>query len=176
MPKLLLSANGLVKLDLWDIPDSGYFSLATALAVMTRLETLHLGIVLRFRPDTASRPRPPPTRFFLPAFTKLMCGGVHEYLEDLLARIDVPLLYDLHVIFPMDLNFDVPQLHRLIGHAEEFKTFDHAEMRVFDHPRLLRYESLAQSSTVSFRLSLRSVVPPSLSAHLRFGGARDHGR
>src|SRR5712672_1085854 len=181
MPKLLLSANGLVTLDLWDIPDSGYFSpdaLATALAVMTRLETLHLGLVLRFRPDTISRPRPPPTRFVLPAFTKLMFGGVYEYLEDLLARIDVPLLYDLNVIIPMDLNFDVPQLRRLISHAEEFKTFDHAEMsisdrstglrlypktRVFDHPRLLQLRivgtefdrqlsSLAQVCSSSFPL------------------------
>ena len=33
----------------------------------------------------------------------------------------------------MDLDFDVPQLHRLIGHAEEFKTFDRADMLIYDH-------------------------------------------
>jgi len=55
-----------------------------------------------------------------------MFGGVYEYLEDLLARIDAPLLYELLIIFFMDLNFDVPQLHRLIGLAEGFKTIDHA--------------------------------------------------
>jgi len=45
IPKLLLSANGLVKLSLWDIPDSGYISLdtmVTALIVMTKLESLRL--------------------------------------------------------------------------------------------------------------------------------------
>src|SRR5712671_3395306 len=42
IPKLLLSAHGLVTLSLWDIPDSGYFSpdaMATALTVMTRLDS-----------------------------------------------------------------------------------------------------------------------------------------
>ena len=75
IPKLLLSANGLVKLYLWDIPDSGYFSpdaMATALTVMTRLESLHLRFRSpRSRPDPESRPLPPPTRFVLPALTKL---------------------------------------------------------------------------------------------------------
>jgi len=102
--------------------------------VMTRLETLHLQFYSpRPRPDPATRPLPPHTRFILPALTELMFEGVYEYLEDLLARIDVPLLYDLLVTFFMDLNFDVPQLHRLIGRAEEFKTFDHAVVFISDH-------------------------------------------
>src|SRR5712671_46862 len=43
IPKLLLSANDLVTLSLWDIPNFGYISpdaMATALTVMTRLESL----------------------------------------------------------------------------------------------------------------------------------------
>jgi len=137
IPKLLLSANGLVELDLWDIPDSGYFSpdeMATALAVMTRLEFLHLRFDSpRSRPDPASRPLSPPTRFVLPALTRLIFRGVYEYLEDVLARIDAPHLYYLSVIFFTDLDFVVPQLHRFIGHAEEFKTFDRADVSIFDH-------------------------------------------
>jgi len=136
MQKLLLSANRLVTLSLKDIPDSGCISpdaMATALTVMATLETLHLQFRSpRSRPDPASRPLPPSTRFVLPALTKLSFKGVHEYLEDLLARIDAPLLYYLHIVFFMDLNFGVPQLHRLIGHAEEFKAFDHAEMLISD--------------------------------------------
>jgi F-box-like len=132
MPRLLSSANGLVTLDLWEIPHSGYFSpyaMATALAVMTRLQTLHLLFLSPLsRPDPASRPPPPPTRFVLPALTKLTFEGVHEYLEDLLARIDAPRLGYLFVTFFMDLNFYVPQLHRLIGHTEEFKTFDYGDV------------------------------------------------
>jgi len=136
MPKLLLSANGLVTLTLVDIPDSGYTppdAMANALTVMTRLETLHLQFRSpRSHPDPESRPLPPPTRFVLPALTKLIFKGVHEYLEDLLARIDAPLLHYLYVQFFMDLNFGVPPLHRLMGHAEEFRAFDHAEVLIFN--------------------------------------------
>jgi len=182
MPKLLLSANGLVILDLTDIPDSGYISpdaMATALTAVTKLKTLHLQFRSpRPRPDRASRPLPPPTRFVLPALTELFFRGVYEYLEDLLARIDPPLLQDLYISFFMDLNFDVPQLHWLIGHAEEFKAFDRAkvsisedsiellldrQMQVLNHQGLLRLEinckvldwqlsSLAQVCSSSFPL------------------------
>jgi len=180
IPKLLLSANGLVTLSLWGIPDSGYISpdaMATALTVMTRLETLRLRFRSpRPRPNPTSRSLPPPTRFVLPALIEFMFGGVYQYLEELLSRIDVPLLYRLYIIFFMDLNFDVPQLHRLIGHAEEFKAFDHAEVLILnrlirlslypktgmvDHPKLLELQincselnwqlsSLAQVCSSSF--------------------------
>jgi len=135
MPKLLLSAHGLVELSLVNIPDSGYISpdaMATVLTVMTTLESLRL----QFRspqslPDPASRPLPPPTRFVLPALTKLTFRGVYGYSEDLLARIDAPLLDYFFISFFVDFNFDVPQLHRFIGHAEELKACNHAAVSIF---------------------------------------------
>src|SRR5712672_700187 len=134
IPKLLLSANGLVKLTLLDIPDSGYISpdaMATALTVMTRLKTLDLQFrSTRSLSDSTSRPLPPPTRFVLPALTELTFKGVYGYLEDLLTRIDAPLLYYLCITFFMNLNFDVPQLHRLISHAEVLRACDHAEVLI----------------------------------------------
>ena len=134
MPKLLLSANGLLTLSLQDIPDSGDISpnvIVTALAAMTRLETLRLQFrSLGFYPHPASRSLPLPTRFVLPALTKLIFEGNYKDLEVLLSRIDSPLLYDLHIAFFMGLNFDVPQLRRLIGHAEAFKTFDQADVLI----------------------------------------------
>jgi hypothetical protein len=135
IPRLLLSANGLVTLCLWDIPDSGYISpdaMATALTVMSSLETLNLEFRSpRPRPGPATRPLPPPTRFVLPALTRLKYRGVHEYLEDLLARIDPPLLYYPKITFFMDLNFDVPQLYRLIRHPEVLKPFNDATIWIF---------------------------------------------
>jgi len=132
MPKLLLSANGIVTLSLENIPGSGYIppdAMATALTVMTRLETFRIGLCsVRSHFDLAGRHLPPPTPFVLPALTKLTFGGVYKYLEDLLARIDAPLLYDLQVAFYMDLNFDVPQLHRFIANAKAFKAYAHAEL------------------------------------------------
>jgi len=134
MPKLLLSANGLVSLILLDIPYSGYFSpdmMATALTVMTRLETLNLYFRSpQSRPDPASRTLPPPARFVLPTLTQFTFGGVYGYLEDLLARIDAPHLYNLYMACFIPVNFDGPQLRRLIGQAENFNAFDRAEVLI----------------------------------------------
>src|SRR5712675_576290 len=137
LPKVLLSANGLVTLTLDGIPDSGYFSpdaMATALTVTTRIEYLELRFLFpRPRPDPASQPLPPPTRFVLPALTEIVFRGAYEYLEYLLSRIDAPLLYILSFTFFdfMDPNCDIPQLHRLISHAEKFKAFDLALVSIF---------------------------------------------
>jgi len=157
IPKLLLSSNGLVELSLWNIPDSGYISpdaMATALTAMTRLESLDLSFHSpRPRPDPASRLLHPLTRFVLPALTRLMFTGVYDYLEDLLARIDAPLIYDLRITFFMDLDFDVPQLYRLIDHAEEFKAFAHAEVLIFNHA--IHLNLFSRAGKVDSRTQLR---------------------
>ncbi|KAI9462664.1 hypothetical protein F5148DRAFT_216467 [Russula earlei] len=100
IPKLLVSANQLEFLALSDIPNAGYIppqDLVTALSVMSRLEILHLGFRYELYPE--SRPPPALTRSVLPALFLLEFKGVHEYLEDLLAQIDVPLLKYLDMIF-----------------------------------------------------------------------------
>ncbi|KAI9436096.1 hypothetical protein F5148DRAFT_30347 [Russula earlei] len=127
IPKLLLSSNQLVYLSLWDIPRSSDISpqdLFTALSVLSRLKTLDLGF--RSPPYPASRPPPPLTRSVLPALTDLTFQGVHEYLEDLLAQIEVPLLTILFVTFLMDLDFVLPQLLRFISQVESFNSCDGA--------------------------------------------------
>ncbi|KAI9507137.1 hypothetical protein F5148DRAFT_152312 [Russula earlei] len=130
MPKLLLSANHLVHLFLRNIPYSGYISpqaLVTALSVMSRIETLYVEFRSpRSRPDPESRPPPPPTRSVLSALTDLEFQGAHEYLEDLLAQIEAPLLNKLEITFFMVPNFVVPQLRQFISLAESFKTCDKA--------------------------------------------------
>ena len=136
MPKLLLSANDLITLTLEDLPGSGYLpsnAMATALTVMTRLESLYLRFRSpRPRRGPPSRLLPRPTRIVLPALTKLTFQGAYEYLEDLLAPIDTPLLYRLYIVFFTDLTFDVPQLHRLIGYVAGFKVLDHADILILD--------------------------------------------
>ena len=121
--KLLLSAGGLVILHLWNIPHSEHISpeaMVVALSVMTRLETLHLKFRSpHSRPGPGSRHPPPPARLVLQAITELVFQGVHEYLEDLVAQIDTPLLYTLCMVFLMDITFDVPHLHRSRGKVEE---------------------------------------------------------
>jgi len=47
-------------------------------------------------------------------------GGVNEYLEDFLARIDAPRLYQLEITFFNDIFFDTPQLIQFIGRTLKF--------------------------------------------------------
>jgi hypothetical protein len=108
LPKFLLSATALVHLTLWDIPDIpgyGYFSpeaIVTGLAVMANLKSLTIGFDLMYhgsRPDQESRPSPLPTRTVLPALTLFEFQGASEYLDDVVARIDTPLLDSFSITF-----------------------------------------------------------------------------
>ena len=131
LPKLLLSATHLVNLILLNIPHSGHFSpevMVTCLSVLTRLETLKIGFNSpRSRPGRKSRHLPP--RTLLPFLTKLWFKGVCEYLEDLVALIDAPLLNKLEITFFHHLIFDTRQLTQFICRAPKLKAQD--EARVF---------------------------------------------
>ena len=53
----------------------------------------------------------------LPALTDFAFYGVSEYLEDLIARMDAPLLDIVEIKFFNQLVFDIQQLSRFIGYA-----------------------------------------------------------
>ena len=132
LPKLLLSTTELVSLQLSNIPHSGYISpeeLANGLSALTLLENLGIGFVSpRSRPDRKSGSLLPTTRALLPVLTELQFRGVSEYLEDLVARIDAPLLNKLEITFFHQLLFDTPHLARFISRTPKFKAY--AEARV----------------------------------------------
>ena len=132
LPKLLLSATHLVDLDFGRIPHSGYISpeaIVTGLSMLTRLERLVIGFDSpRSCPDRKSR-RSPPIRTLLPVLVKLLFKGVSEYLEDLVARINAPLLDNLVITFFHQLIFDTPQLAQFINRTPKFTAYD--EARVF---------------------------------------------
>ena len=124
LPKLLLSATHLVSLNLANIPHSGYFSpeaMATGLSALTSLETL----IVEFE-SPRSRPDPPLTRTLLPVLIDFVFKGVSEYLDDLVARIDAPLLNELQITFFYQLIFDTPQLTQFISRTPNFNPCDHA--------------------------------------------------
>jgi hypothetical protein len=182
LPKLLLSATRLVRVDLWNIPHLGYISpeaVITSLSGLTRLEKLGIGFESpRSRPDQKSRRPLPQTRTLLPVLTKLEFQGVSEYLEVLVARIDAPLLDDLTVSFFHEPIFNTLQLTQFINRTN-FQAHDQARV-VFDPDfdvwitlpqafgRKLRVEtncyppdqlsSLAQICSSSFPLALISAV------------------
>src|SRR5216683_3915959 len=96
LPTLLLSTHDLVTLHFWGIPPSGYISpgvIVTCVSALTRLQSLELTFRSpRSQADRASRHPPPLTRAILPALSDFHFKGDSEYLEDIVSRIDAPVL------------------------------------------------------------------------------------
>ncbi len=130
-PKFILSATHINYLQLTGIPESGYVSprvMATCLAALPNLGSLFVGF--RYPLSRHLQINPPPlTRAVLPALTRLRFRGLSEYFEDLVTRIDTPLLERLSVAFCLDLIFDIPQLHDFVARTENLRPFNQAEMR-----------------------------------------------
>jgi hypothetical protein len=130
LPKLLRSSNDLVTLHLSDIPNTGYFSpetMAICLPALARLESLL--ITFQYPASRPDRRGPPPLkRVVLSALTKLEFKGVSEYFEDLVARIDTPVLSRVRVSFFNQLDFDIPQFALFVGRTESLGSFKRAKL------------------------------------------------
>jgi hypothetical protein len=122
LPKLLLSANDLVNLQLWNIPVTGYFppeALVICLSALTRLSALSVEFQSpRSFPNRDNRHAPPLTCVVLPALTRFHFQGVSEYLEDVVAQIKAPLLNHVIITFFNQLVFNIPQLSQFIYRTE----------------------------------------------------------
>jgi hypothetical protein len=123
LPNLLLSSTNLVDLALYHVPNSGPISLeamATCLSRLTRLNSLSLDFQsTQLFPDRERR-RPP--RFVLPALTRFSFRGVRGYLEDLVSRIDAPLLEDLDVVFHYEPMLETPQFAQFLSRIPKLET------------------------------------------------------
>jgi hypothetical protein len=128
LPKLLLSATHLVKLDLYRIPRSGYIPpevMATSLSALTSLIFLRLHFLYpRPRPSLASRRPPPLTRSILPSLTIIVFKGASEYLEEILAQTDAPQLNSLYITFFNQIIIDTPQFLQLISRRPTLRAPD----------------------------------------------------
>jgi len=135
LQKLLLSANDLVDLHLLMIPVSQYIppqEMVLCLSSLTRLEDLRLGLqypVFCLRPPIG---HPPPTRVHLPSLTNLWFSGDSDYLNQLVASINAPLLYVFEMVFLNQSNFRILQLTEFIGRIEKFKVLDRAKAHFYD--------------------------------------------
>jgi hypothetical protein len=127
LPKLLLSTPYLTSLHLCHIPHSGFFSPRTmlnCLSALTSLEELWIEFfspqsLLKSRSILGRRPRP--RRTFLPVLRRFSFTGHSRYVENLLAWIDAPLLERLVIRLFDELEFDTPQLVRLISRTPMFE-------------------------------------------------------
>ncbi|KAH9972656.1 hypothetical protein BGW80DRAFT_362873 [Lactifluus volemus] len=98
--------------------------MVTVLSTLTKLTCLDIG----FKQPGEIRLAPPLTRAVLPSLTllKFHDHGVNEYSEDLLARIDVPQLETLSIMYEYEPHaFDIPQA---ITHSLRLGPFHRAEV------------------------------------------------
>ncbi len=117
--QVLLSANNLVELSLFKIPNAAYFSpddLVTGLSTLVRLKSLSVGFY-----SPASCPSPnsthlSPQRTILPSLTSLDFRGTSEYLEEFVARINTPALCKITIRIFKQIFFEIPQLCQFIFH------------------------------------------------------------
>ncbi len=141
LPKLLSSATHLCTLHLCLIPHSGYFSpeaMATALSALTSLEKFSLWFQSpRSCPGRGRRHPPPPTRSVLPALTEFNFRGVSEYLDDLVARIDAPLLGSSRITFFPQLIYHIPRFAQFIGRTPSFMARDEAHVVFYNFQAIL---------------------------------------
>jgi len=79
-------------------------------------------------------------------------------LEVLLARIDAPLLHNLHIVFVRNPDFYVPQLYRFIGHGEEFKAFNRGDVLVHDYSMELNFYPEKTDHLDLFRLQIAYIT------------------
>jgi hypothetical protein len=68
------------------------------------------------------------TRVVLPVLTKLMFKGISEYFEDLVARIDTPVIAIVEIFFYNQLVFDIPRFLQFASRTELFASFKRAEV------------------------------------------------
>jgi hypothetical protein len=135
LPKLLLSLTDLVNLTLLNIPHSGYFSpweIVTGLAMLVNLKSLIIRFQSsRLRPDRERGHLPRPIRTVLSALTDFEFQGAAEYLEDLVTRIDAPLLESISITsLPIagQSIFDFLELGQFMGRTPSFQEVNKAHV------------------------------------------------
>ena len=137
------------------------------MAVLTGLKSFFL----RFRSPQSQVGRetqrlPPLTRIVLSALTKFEFAGNSEYLEDIVSRIDTPLLDYFNITFFNQLIFDTPLLRHFISCTEIIKPHYGANI-AFRHRRAEARFSPQEGTAVSEGLFLTiSCTPPDWQLHL----------
>jgi hypothetical protein len=138
LPNLLMSTTHLRHLYLFSIPLSTYIPpqvMVTCLSQMTRLKVLVIEFhgSSQFRHSQTSLPSPPSTRTILPALTYLRFQGQCNYLEDLVASIDTPLLNTMSLSFFKRGTYNTPQLSRFIGCTNQLRSPCRVDAVFYDH-------------------------------------------
>jgi F-box-like len=136
LPKLLLSANHLVYLELSNIPHSGYISPEAMVALLPALSSLRRLYLIfespQSRPNWESRSHPPPKRSILPALYEFEFKGITEYLEELVTHIDTPHLNEMNITFFNQIDFDCSRLAQFINCTRTLRANNEAHVQFDD--------------------------------------------
>jgi len=149
LPKLLSSTHDLVCLSLGGVPmtGEGHISpdaMTTCLSVLTKLRSLTLTFLWQTSSPYSTDQRPlPSTHTVLPSLVHLQLEGPHRCLEDLVGRVNAPLLKYGLLKFYDEPIFDTPQVPQFMHRTNMLKLLGRVEV-------LFR----RQSTFVSFRSSI----------------------
>jgi len=132
LPELLFSTTNLVHLWHDSIPRSGYISpqaMVTCLSALPRLESLSLSFQSpQSLPDRTIQIPPPHTRILLPFLNHLRFRGAPEYMEDLVAQIDTPLLESVQIAVFNQEVLEVSELAKFVRRADKLSLPHQAEV------------------------------------------------
>jgi len=134
LPNFIISARDLIDLHLEDIPPPGYIApgvIAAGLTALPNLKRLSIRFKYPQHCPILGNP-PPPSRAVFPALTSFSFEGISRYLEDLVSRIDTPLLNKLHLTFRDPIRH-TQQLYQFFSRTEGLRLFNRAQV-VFDGP------------------------------------------
>jgi len=141
-PSFITSARDLVDLHLEYIPTSECTAPEVIVASLTALPNLKQ-LSIGFDYDPQHRPilgnPPPPSRAVFPALTFFSFDGINKYLEDLVARIDTPLLNKLHLTFRDPIRHTY-QLYQFSARTESVKLFTRAHVVFYGPSRKIILE------------------------------------
>jgi hypothetical protein len=106
-------------------------AIVTGLATSANLKSFRIGFESpRSFPDHITRRPMPPTCIILPALTRFEFKGASERLEDLVARIETPLLGSVSITFFHQLILDILQLTQFIRRTAMFQALDEAHKEI----------------------------------------------
>ena len=137
LPKLLASTSDLVCLDLEGLPMTGEGhippdAMTACLSELTKLQSLTISsCFLRWSrsPYPTGQYPPPSAHTILPALTYLSLQGPQGYLEEIVARIDAPLLNKCRFDFIDEPTFfDTRQVPQFVCRTKNFKLLDGVEV------------------------------------------------
>ena len=158
---LLTTTIGLTSLELSTIPSSAYFHpsyLIVRISSMPQLERFTIGFKSSIPTRHVER-QPLHTliepHVTLPQLRVLSFRGVSAYLEQLLARINTPLLEAIQIRLSNQLNFMVPHLSQFMSRAEDLTgTFSITRLFFYREAVFLAMDSLEGGRFTPFHVTV----------------------